>query len=593
MAGLATSDCLTWLLGLAACLGIGGALIAGRAANRWCFAAAPEAAARPPHGELHGEFTVSDPTSPIGHLSAAFRNMAIKFGLNEAEREKIVRALREGEERLQVAQDVAGLGVWDWDHRAGRIAWSPQMFRLTGVASDQGATDLFMAWLGVLHPGDRDRMEQAVMRLLRTLEPLTAEYRIVNPEGAPRWLLMRAQSLPDEMRRPFRTVIINLDITSSKENEVRERFLLGLSDRIRDLLNPGEILAAATESLGRHLGISRLGYGEIRDSSMVLTVLADWHTDDLPAARGRHSLVPFGPALCEELRAGRTFVIEDALLDPRTEGHRDAYDAPQVRAAVCVPLVKEGQLCAMLYLHTGVRRRWSPGEVDLCRDVAERTWAAFERARSNARQRLLINELNHRVKNTLATVQSIAAQSFRTGQSEAAREAFEARLFALSKTHDVLTRENWEGVNLYDIVEEALAPYGKDHAERYRITGEPLQLPPRMALSLAMAMHELSTNAAKYGAFSTDAGRIAIRWDVTESGVDRRLTLLWQEEGGPVVQAPTRKGFGSRLIERGLTRELAGEVDLDYRPGGLVCTIRFPLPKAPELVEEEDLLGFS
>jgi two-component sensor histidine kinase len=212
--------------------------------------------------------------------------------------------------------------------------------------------------------------------------------------------------------------------------------------------------------------------------------------------------------------------------------------------------------------------------------VAERTWAAVERARSDARQRLLINELNHRVKNTLATVQSIAAQSFKAENPGVAQEAFEARLFALSKTHDVLTRENWEGANLHDIVEEALAPYRREQTERFAIGGARLQVPPRVALPLAMALHELSTNAAKYGAFSTESGRVDVHWDVTETADGETVTLRWREQGGPIVQPPTRKGFGSRLIERGLTRELAGEVLLDYQPSGLSCTISFPLPKA-------------
>jgi PAS domain S-box-containing protein len=586
---LATDTCLTCLLALLGCIGIAGILPVWQVAHRRPFSALGAVGRSP--GEAG--FTASDPTSPIGQLGAVFNEMAAKLGLSPSERARILRALREGEERLQVAQDIAGLGVWDWDHRTGRIAWSPQMSRVTGIAADRDKTDLFSAWVDALHPEDRTRMEQEVSRLLHTREPLTTEYRIVDRDGSQRWLLMRAQSLPDEEGRPLRTVIVNLEITSSRESEARERFLLGLSDRIRDLFRPGEILAAATEALGRHLGASRSGYGEIDASGVGLTILADWHADDLPDIRGRHSLIPFGPALREELQAGRALVIEDARSDPKIPGHRDACSECNICAAVCVPLVKEGELCAVLYVHSTTPRRWTASEVELCRDVAERTWAAFERARSNARQRLLINELNHRVKNTLATVQSIAAQSFKTGQTKVARDAFEARLFALSKTHDVLTRENWEGANLHDIVEEALAPYGKDHSERYRISGERLQLPPRIALSLAMAMHELSTNAAKYGAFSTDTGRIAIDWEVMGTGEERRLTLLWTEEGGPPVQSPKRKGFGSRLIERGLKRELAGEVDLDFRPSGLACAIRFPLPKARADADEEDLLSFS
>jgi PAS domain S-box-containing protein len=578
-----------WLPALAVGLGIVVAFMAGRLLGRRVSAHRSEAPSRP--ADMRTGFHLSDPTSPIGHLGAAFHDMAARLGLSEAEREPILRALREGEERLQVAQDIAGLGVWDWDHRSGRIAWSPQMFRVTGLAVDRDA-DLLGAWLGVLYPEDRDRMERDVVNLPRTLEPLTAEYRIVKPDGSLRWLLMRAQSLPDGTGQPLRTVIVNLDITPSKESEARERFLLGLSDRIGALVHPREILTVVTEALGCHLGASRVGYGETDSATMALRVLADWHAQAVPDQAGGRHVVPFGSALCAELKEGRTVIVEDALSDPRTEGGREAYEAAGERASLSVPLLEEGQVQAVLYLHSATPRHWSACEVELCRDVAERTWAAFERARANARQRLLVNELNHRVKNTLATVQSIAAQSFRAGPTEAARDAFEARLFALSKTHDVLTRENWEGANLYDIVDEALAPYRKDPVERFRIDGHPLQLPPRMALSLAMAIHELSTNAAKYGAFSSDAGQVVVHWKVAEAGKERSLTLQWREEGGPMVRPPARKGFGSRLIERSLTRELAGKADLDYRPDGLVCTLYLPLPEIQADAGEADILGF-
>jgi two-component sensor histidine kinase len=226
------------------------------------------------------------------------------------------------------------------------------------------------------------------------------------------------------------------------------------------------------------------------------------------------------------------------------------------------------------------KRSWTQSELDLCRDVAERTWSAVESARSGARQRLLINELNHRVKNTLATVQSVAAHSFKIGEPSAARAAFEARLFALSKTHDVLTRENWEGANLRDIVQEAMAPYQRDNGERIRIEGEAVQLPPRVALPLAMALHELSTNAVKYGALSVDAGQIRIVWNLVQVDAEPHLFLTWTETGVPLTDMPTHKGFGSRLIERGLTREMGGVVALDYLPSGLVCTLSVPLPEA-------------
>ena len=207
-----------------------------------------------------------------------------------------------------------------------------------------------------------------------------------------------------------------------------------------------------------------------------------------------------------------------------------------------------------------------------------------QQKRAEDHLRLLLNELNHRVKNTLATVQSLAAQSFRGlgpggGQdAPAACATFEARLFALARGHDVLTRENWEGAGINEIVTQALAPYRDlPGGDRLSIDWRDLRVSPPMALSLSMALHELCTNAAKYGAMAVPGGRVHITWTTLKAGGCDRLAMRWQERGGPPVAAPSRKGFGTRLIEDGLARELNGEVRLIYEPEGLVCTIDVPL----------------
>ncbi|KAA2234897.1 PAS domain-containing sensor histidine kinase [Salinarimonas soli] len=199
-----------------------------------------------------------------------------------------------------------------------------------------------------------------------------------------------------------------------------------------------------------------------------------------------------------------------------------------------------------------------------------------DRKQGEIHQRLLINELNHRVKNTLATVQAIAAQTFKGAPgADDTRRTFEGRLMALAQAHDVLTRENWEGAELREIIGEAVAAYRGD--DRFALQGPEVRLDPRAALAIAMALYELTTNAAKYGALSVPTGRVAIRWEVgTESG--RRLHLRWEERHGPPVAPPTRSGFGTRLV-RSLGAELGGTVDLAYAPEGVVCTVEAPLPE--------------
>lgn len=201
-----------------------------------------------------------------------------------------------------------------------------------------------------------------------------------------------------------------------------------------------------------------------------------------------------------------------------------------------------------------------------------------DRKLAEEHRELLIHELNHRVKNTLATVQSIAAQTLRNAPSiEHARPAFESRLFALSQAHDVLTRESWEAASLHEIAVRAIEPYRSRGEERFHISGIDVRVRPSMALALAMALQELATNAVKYGSLSNAEGKVFIAWAVQHPATASRLHLQWEEKGGPPVEPPQRRGFGTRLIERSLAQELDGEVRIDFVRTGVVCTVDAPL----------------
>lgn len=197
-----------------------------------------------------------------------------------------------------------------------------------------------------------------------------------------------------------------------------------------------------------------------------------------------------------------------------------------------------------------------------------------ERKRTEEHRLLLLNELNHRVKNTLATVQSIAVQSFRRARIDACgREMFQSRLLALSRAHDVLTNESWEGANLGQIVDQAIMPYRGSGSSRFEVSGPAVWLSAKMALSISMTLHELATNAVKYGALSNEKGRVRISWQTLHKEDAFCLRLEWAEQDGPTVVPPRRKGFGSRLIERGLAQELGGNVKIKYEPQGVWCEI--------------------
>ncbi len=199
-----------------------------------------------------------------------------------------------------------------------------------------------------------------------------------------------------------------------------------------------------------------------------------------------------------------------------------------------------------------------------------------EQQRAEAQRELLMAELNHRVKNTLAVVQGIAHQTFRRSD-RAATNAFEGRLLALSTAHSLLTRSNWENASLRKLAADALQAGG---GQRIAIEGPDIMLSPRTALSLALALHELFTNTLKYGALSADAGRVHLSWIPDHAA--QKLAIRWQESGGPAAQPPQRRGFGSLLIEKALAQDVEGDVTMDYRPEGLACSILLPFGRKGE-----------
>jgi len=209
------------------------------------------------------------------------------------------------------------------------------------------------------------------------------------------------------------------------------------------------------------------------------------------------------------------------------------------------------------------------GLVGTARDISDRKDG--ERHRD-----LLVAELNHRVKNTLAIVQSVAHQTFRGSTDPVtARGLFDDRLQALAAAHDLLTRHGWDAFQLDELLARALEPF---RVRRFDLSGPSVRLEARIAVALALALHELATNAVKYGALSNDTGRVALDWHLVSRANGPRLRLTWRETGGPPVEKPSRRGFGSRLIERGLGHELGGDVALEFAPTGVVCRIEMPLP---------------
>lgn len=199
-----------------------------------------------------------------------------------------------------------------------------------------------------------------------------------------------------------------------------------------------------------------------------------------------------------------------------------------------------------------------------------------ERKRAEELERLLANELTHRVRNTLATVQAIVGQSLRGAEDlDSAREAVNGRIIALAKAHELLTARSWSGANLNDLVGRAIAPFAGGNI---LVEGPSLNVSPKQALALSLALHELATNAAKYGALSRPEGRVELRWEAARG----QLNLSWREKDGPTVASPSRCGFGSRLLDDVLARDLDGEARLEFAADGVCCFIRTPYSESGE-----------
>lgn len=207
------------------------------------------------------------------------------------------------------------------------------------------------------------------------------------------------------------------------------------------------------------------------------------------------------------------------------------------------------------------------GASKIARDITEKKEA-------EAQRNLLVAELSHRVKNTLATVISIARQSFSDPQSEGALRAFDSRIRGLAQTHSRLAEANWAGVWLQTLLSDELAPYRHDDGLNVQFAGPPVALSPKCGLTLGMGIHELATNAAKYGALWAKTGTVNVSWTIDPA--DKMLRLNWIESGGPAVVAPQRTGFGRLLLERALAFDLKGDVKLEFAPQGLRCTIAIP-----------------
>ncbi|HEU0070819.1 MAG TPA: HWE histidine kinase domain-containing protein [Alphaproteobacteria bacterium] len=377
------------------------------------------------------------------------------------------------------------------------------------------------------------------------------EFSIERPDGAKLTLLANLDPLFDDAGHLIGGVCVLQDISRRKRVETirRER-----ERQFRDLLEALPVALYTTDPQGRltfynQAAADLWGY-EPELNSDRSRWCGSWKLLHADGRDMRHDECPMAVAIQEQ----REIRNAEAMLE-RPDGTRIPFSA--------YPTLLRDKNGAVI------------GAVNMMVDISERK-------RSDIEQKTLMDELNHRVKNTLATVQSVAAQTFRKAQvPREIRDLFEKRIFALSKAHNQLSSTRWASADLRSLALEVLEPYNDAEDDEIKsrifVEGPSIDLAPHAALTIAMALNELATNAAKYGALSAPSGRVELRWSVQGQGEGADLVLDWLESGGPPVVPPKDSGFGTRFVERGLAQQLKGKVEMRFDPSGVSCHAVIPL----------------
>ncbi|MHA4735346.1 PAS domain S-box protein [Ensifer adhaerens] len=443
------------------------------------------------------------------------------------DRVKFESALQASEERLRAIFSQSAAGIVQTDLTGRFLLVNNRFCEILGYSESEL---LSMRMRDICIAGDIDEADRLFQTVAERGQSFEMENRLRRKDGNLVWVASSVAALRDKDGGFQQATAIIVDITERKRAQDVERRLAAIIASSNDAILGIDLGMKITSW---NTGAERL-YGYTADEVIGRSVLVL-----VPEDRQGEE-----PAILRQVSAGlKVEPYETARL------HKDGRSVPVLLSV------------SPIYDAYGV----IVGASKIAHDISARKDA--ERLQS-----VLVGELNHRVKNLFATVLAISRQTLGHGQIDAADvRSFEARLSSMARAHDLLTHGTWEQAELRAIVEQSISPYSPD---RFAVTGPSIQVPPRAVVSICLALHELATNAAKYGALAVDQGRVSIAWTVqTGTGSPARLVLRWEETGGPPVTPPTHRGFGSRLIENLLAAELNGTVKITYDPKGVVCEV--------------------
>lgn len=486
---------------------------------------------------------------------------------SEAARERLSSA----EALVREAQEAARVGAFEIDIEADTFHVSAEFCRIVGVPRQDvyPATELE----ALIQPPDRTRIASSRRSRADASASLDVEYRIRRPsDGALRWISRRGAFQFDAQGNPRRMLGVVQDVTERKLADQRTNALVTLADALRGATSIRHVAQVSARLLGETLGVLHAGFATLDEGKSLYGIETDW------TASGVRSLVGTWPreqfaATLERLSDGLPLVVANIPAASWLAADAGTYEALGIRATITVPLLQNGMLVGILFVHSAIPRTWNASEIDFTVAVADRAHAVISKLKAEAHQRVLNEELSHRLKNTLALVQAIIVQTLRGQVERGTIRSLEDRITALSKAHNILLQENWSAAPISAVLANVLEAQGR-HAD-FEVEGPDLMLNAKATLSLALLIHEMTTNSIKHGALSAKTGRVEMDWSVQEFGSAPTFALRWRERGGPPAIAPREKGFGSRLIAMGLAG--SGGANLTYAPAGLEAEFTAPL----------------
>jgi two-component sensor histidine kinase len=422
--------------------------------------------------------------------------------------------------------------IINWRYDDVNAAWA----ELVGIDADEARGRTIQN----LIPEIEDEWVTDIARVVDTRQPLRFT-RQVGVLG--RWF--------DGVAQPVGAdgfTVIFYDVTDRIHAGRRRDAVIALADTLRDETDISAMTRKAGEIIGEALGAIRAAFGELQHDRGQVVIDGGWAKPGAPLVEGLYSFSDYGSVL-DDLLAGRLLVIDDVRRDDRTNADLAQWRALNTQAVVNVPVRQKGRTVAVLFVHHERPHAWSDDEVAFLQNAADRLEVAIAHRRAADQQGVINGEIAHRLKNTLAMVQAIASQTLRTAVDPEALDGFMRRLQALGTAHDALTASHWQQTNIEAVIRSVLDALGLE--ARCSLAGPKLTMGARAGMATSLLIHELATNAVKYGALSCEEGSVMITWNV-DSSPDPTVHLDWQEQGGPEVVEPKRKGFGSKLVRLGL-----------------------------------------